>query len=131
MVIVDTTVWIDYFGGVRNPETDWLDRELSHQRLGLTDLILCEILQGYRDDATFERVLRELLRLEIFEPAGLILAIATAKNFRQLRQRGFTVRKTIDCWIATFCILEHHSLLHRDRDFDPFEKILGLKVVHP
>lgn len=130
-MIVDTTVWIDYFGGVQNAESDWLDRELSHQRLGLTDLILCEILQGYRDDATFERVLRELLRLEIFEPSGLILAVAAARNFRQLRQRGFTVRKTIDCWIATFCILERHSLLHRDRDFDPFEKILGLKVVHP
>ena len=131
MVIVDTTVWIDYFGGVRNAESDWLDQELSQQRLGLTDLILCEILQGYRDDASFERVLRELLRLEIFEPAGPILAVAAARNFRHLRQRGFTVGKTIDCWIATFCILEKHSLLHRDRDFEPFEKILGLRVVHP
>ena len=131
MIIVDTTVWIDYFGGVRNAESDWLDHELGHQPLGLTDLILCEVLQGYRDDATFESVLNELLRLEIFEPAGPILAVAAAKNFRRLRRQGFTIRKTIDCWIASFCILEQHGLLHRDRDFHPFEKILGLKVVHP
>ncbi len=131
MVIVDTTVWIDYLGGARNPESDWLDRELRRQRLGLTDLILCEVLQGYRDDRLFERVLRELRRFEIMEAGGSRLAIAAARNFRRLRQEGFTVRKTIDCWIATFCIRERHTLLHRDRDFDPFEKVLGLRVVHP
>lgn len=131
MVIVDTTVWIDYLGGARNPESDWLDRELQRQRLGLTDLILCEVLQGYRDDRLFERVLRELRRFEIMEAGGSSLAIAAARNFRRLRQEGFTVRKTIDCWIATFCIRERHTLLHRDRDFDPFEKVLGLRVVHP
>ena len=131
MVIVDTTVWIDYLGGVQNPESDWLDREVSQQRLGLTDLILCEVLQGYREDAVFHRVRRELRRFEVFEAGGAGLAVAAAGNFRHLRRSGFTVRKTIDCWIATFCILEHHSLLHRDRDFEPFEKILGLRVVHP
>lgn len=131
MVIVDTTVWIDYLGGARNPESDWLDRELQRQRLGLTDLILCEVLQGYRDDRLFERVLRELRRFEIMEAGGSSLAIAAARNFPRLRQEGFTVRKTIDCLIATFCIRERHTLLHRDRDFDPFEKVLGLRVVHP
>jgi predicted nucleic acid-binding protein len=131
VVIVDTTVWIDYLSGIRNPESDWLDRELDRQRLGLTDLILCEVLQGYRDDAVFERVLRELRRFEIFEASGADLAVAAARNFRRLRHQGFTVRKTIDCWIATFCLREQHSLLHRDRDFRPFEKVLGLKVVHP
>jgi predicted nucleic acid-binding protein len=131
VVIVDTTVWIDYLGGIRNLESDWLDRELGHQPLGLTDLILCEVLQGYRDDVVFERVLRELHNLEVFEAGGTDLAIAAARNFRRLRRQGFTVRKTIDCWIATFCIRERHSLLHRDRDFDPFEKALGLRVVHP
>jgi predicted nucleic acid-binding protein len=131
VVIVDTTVWIDYLGGIRNPESDWLDREVSQQRLGLTDVILCEVLQGFRDDALFERVLRELFRFEILEVGGTELAVAAAKNFRRLRRQGYTVRKTIDCWIATFCIRERHVLLHRDRDFDPFEKILGLNVIHP
>ena len=131
MVIVDTTVWIDYLGGAGNAETDWLDREADRQRLGLTDLILCEVLQGIRDDAAFGRVLRELRRFEIFETGGAELAIAAARNFRRLRQRGYRVRKTIDCWIATFCIREQHALLHRDRDFDPFETLLGLPVIRP
>jgi len=131
VVIVDTTVWIDYLGGIRNLESDWLDRELGHQPLGLTDLILCEVLQGYRDDVVFERVLRELHNLEVFEAGGTDLTVAAARNFRRLRRQGFTVRKTIDCLIATFCIRERHSLLHRDHDFDPFEKVLGLRVVHP
>ena len=131
MVIVDTTVWIDYLGGVQNAEADWLDREVNRQRLGLMDLILCEVLQGIRDDASFGRVLRELRRFEVFEAGGARLAIAAARNFRSLRQQGYTVRKTIDCWIATFCIQERHALLHRDRDFDPFESLLGLPVIRP
>jgi predicted nucleic acid-binding protein len=131
VVIVDTTVWIDYLGGVRNAEADWLDRELDRQRLGLTDLILCEVLQGIRDDIAFGRVLREFRRFEIFTTGGEELAVASARNYRTLRQRGHTVRKTIDCWIATFCIREKHALLHRDRDFDPFETLLGLAVIRP
>ncbi len=131
MVIVDTTVWIDYLGGIRNPESDWLDRELHRQRLGLTDLILCEVLQGIRNDALFGRVLKELRGFEIFATGGSELAIAAAKNFRRLRQKGHTVRKIIDCWIATFCIEHGHALLHRDRDFDPFEFVLRLPVLHP
>lgn len=128
-MIVDTTVWIDYFGGVKNAESDWLDREIPQQRLGLTDVILCEVLQGIREEASFARVLRELRRFEVFETGGAELAIAAARNFRRLRQRGYTVRKTIDCWIATFCIRDGHALLHRDRDFGPFELVLGLRVV--
>jgi predicted nucleic acid-binding protein len=131
MVIVDTTVWIDYFGGVLNPETKWLDHALPRERLGLTDLILSEILQGVRDEAAFERVRADLMKLRIFACAGTDLAIAAAQNYRTLRQRGFTVRKTIDCWIATFCLLSGHVLLHRDRDYDAFENVLGLQVVHP
>ena len=131
MVIVDTTVWIDYLTGVRNAETDWLDREVDRQRLGLTELILCEVLQGIRDEASFDRARREFRRFEIFTTGGEELAIAAARNYRKLRQRGYTVRKTIDCWIATFCIEERHSLLHRDRDFDPFESELALTVVRP
>lgn len=131
VVIVDTTVWIDYLGGVKNADTDWVDREVNRQRLGLTDLILCEVLQGIRDDISFSRVLRELRRFEVFDTGGTELAIAAARNYRDLRQRGYTVRKTIDCWIATFCLQERHSLLHRDRDFDPFESELGLTVIRP
>jgi predicted nucleic acid-binding protein len=131
VVIVDTTVWIDYLRGIRNPESDWLDREMPLQRLGLTELILCEVVQGFRDDAVFERVLRDLRRFEILEARGAGLAVDAVRNFRELRRKGYTVRKTIDCWIATFCIRERHTLLHRDRDFDPFESLLGLRVIHP
>jgi predicted nucleic acid-binding protein len=131
MVIVDTTVWIDYLGGRKNDHTSWLDRELGRQRLGLTDLILCEVLQGIRGDAAFTRVRRGLLKFQLFDTGGINLAVAAAHNYRWLRQRGYTVRKTIDCLIATFCLETGHSLLHRDHDFDPFEKHLGLRVVHP
>lgn len=131
MVIVDTTVWIDYLRGLRNKETDYFDRELGRQRFGLTDLILCETLQGIADDKAFTRVLRELRRFEIFETGSEELAIEAARNFRSLRQRGRTVRKTIDCLIATFCLRHGHSLLHRDRGYDQFEVFLGLAVIHP
>ena len=131
MVIVDTTVLVDYLRGLRNAETEYFDRELGRLRFGLTDLILCEVLQGIRDGRTFTRVLRELRRFEVFDTGGQELAIAAARNFLSLRQRGRTVRKTIDCLIATFCLRDAHSLLHRDRDFDHFEQILGLVVIHP
>jgi predicted nucleic acid-binding protein len=131
MVIVDTTVWIDYLAGVVNLQTSWLDRELGRQELGLTDIILCEVLQGIRGDTAFNQVRRDLLRFEVFDTGGVELALAAAANYRSLRRRGFTVRKTIDCIIASFCLAEGHWLLHRDRDFDPFEKHLGLRVVHP
>lgn len=131
MVIVDTTVWVDYLRGTSTPQADWLDRELTHQRLGLTDLILCEVLQGIPSDQQAGRVLRDLRQFEIFDTGGAELAVASARNYRQLRARGLTVRKTIDCLIATFCIIDGHSLLHSDRDFDPFEEMLALRVVHP
>ena len=130
MVIVDTTVWIDYLRGTHNAETLWLDRELQQQRLGLTDLILCEVLQGIRERTSFERVRADLVKFHVFETGDVELAIAAARNYRSLRQRGYTVRRTIDCLIATFCLEHGHSLLHRDRDFDAFEKGLGLIVVH-
>jgi|SRR5215469_5059377 predicted nucleic acid-binding protein len=130
MVIIDTTVWIDYLRGVSNKETDYLDREVARQRFGLTDLILCETLQGISDEKSFTRVLTELRKFELFETGGSDLAIQAARNFRHLRRRGRTVRKTIDCLIATFCLQHGHSLLHRDRDFDHFEELLCLTVVH-
>jgi predicted nucleic acid-binding protein len=130
MVIIDTTVWIDYLRGTDNPETYWLGRELLQHRLGLTDLILCEVLQGIPDRALFAQVRDELLKFHVFQTGGTELAIEAAKNYRHLRQRGHTVRKTIDCLIATHCLRAGHRLLHRDHDFDPFERQLGLQVVH-
>lgn len=131
MVIVDTTVWIDYLNDVATPETDWLDEQLARQPLALLDVMVCEILQGLSTDEEATRVLRDLRRFQLFETGGLELAVAGARNHRTLRAQGRTVRKTIDCLIATFCLLGGHSLLHCDRDFDPFEQLLGLSVVHP
>jgi len=131
VVIVDTTVWVDYLNGISTPEVEWLDRESERQRLGLLDLTVCEVLQGVPTDAAAARVLRTLRRFEIFDTGGIALAEAAARNYRSLRGRGRTVRKTIDCLIATFCLQHSHALLHCDRDFDPFEDVLGLQVVHP
>ena len=129
MVIVDTTVWIDYFRGSDNSETQWLDRELQRQPLGLTDLNLWEILQGTPDSA-FQQMQADLLNFHVFSTGGKQIAIASARNYRILRGRGYTIRTTIDCLIATFCLEHDHSLLHRDRDFDAFEKVLKLRVLH-
>lgn len=131
MVIVDTTVWIDYLDGTNNSHTAWLDREIGRQRLGLTDLILCEVLQGIRADPAFTQTLKDLSRFHVFSTGGTDLAVAAAQNYRSLRRDGYTVRKTIDCLIATFCLQSGHALLHRDHDFDPFEDHLGLSVIHP
>ena len=131
MVIVDTTVWIDYLAGITNPQTSWLETEMDRQRVGLTDLILCEVLQGVRDEAVFSQFQQDLCVFHVFHTGGMDLAIAAARNYRSLRARGHTIRKTIDCLIATFCVREGHALLHRDRDFDAFEERLGLSVIHP
>jgi predicted nucleic acid-binding protein len=130
MIIVDTTVWIDYLRGVESREALWLDRALTRQRLGLTDLILCEVLQGIRDQPTFVDARDRLSSLHLFQIGGKDLAIAAAQYYRTLRERGYTIRGTIDCLIATFCLEAGHEMLHRDRDFDVFEKELGLRVVH-
>ena len=131
MVIVDTTVWVDYFNGLHNPETNWLEVHVDQQRLGLTTVILCEVLQGIRDERRAVAVETALLTLEVFDMPSVAVATQAAKNYRTLRSRGRTVRKTIDVLIATFCIEGRHTLLHRDRDFDPFEELLDLSVVHP
>ena len=131
MVIVDTTVWVDYLNDVATPETDWFDEQLARQPLGLLDLMVCEILQGLSTDEDAARVLRDLRQFQFFETGGLDLATEAARTYRILRAQGRTVRKTIDCLIATFCLREGHSLLHCDHDFDPFEQLLGLTVVHP
>jgi predicted nucleic acid-binding protein len=131
VVVADSTIWIDLFMGRATSEALWLKRELLRQEVGLTDLSLCEVLQGVRHDADFRRTHLRLTNLPILNCGGEELAVASAQNYRLLRARGFTVRKTIDCVIATFCIEHGHVLLHRDRDFDPFEVHLGLRVIHP
>ena len=130
MVIVDTTVWIDYFRGRRTAQTRWLDQALGVTRVGLCDLILCEILQGMQSDADAADVLAQMSSFDLLDTGGMALAVASARNYRRLRARGHTVRKTIDCLIATLCLREGHELLHNDRDFDPFEAVLGLRVIH-
>ena len=131
MVIVDSSVWIDYLRGVHNSQTAWLDNSIGQLDIGITGLILCEVLQGVRNEPMFLRVCDYLSRYEVFETGGVGLSVASARNYLALRQRGFAIRSTIDCFIATFCIEEGHTLLHRDRDFDLFESHLGLQVLHP
>jgi predicted nucleic acid-binding protein len=131
MLVVDTTVWADYFNGVVNPQTDYLDRVLESTPVLVGDLILAEVLQGFRDDADFEKARRALGRYLQAGMVGPELALQSARNYRQLRRRGVTVRKTIDSLIATYCLENEHELLHNDSDFDGYEKHLGLRVVHP
>ena len=131
MLVVDTTVWVDYFNGQINPETEYLDRVLSEELILVGDLILAETLQGFRDDRDFELAQAALAKFAQVEMLNLRLARQSAQNYRALRKKGITIRKTIDCLIATFCIAENHTLLHRDNDFDGFEGHLGLKVAHP
>ena len=129
MVIVDSSVWIDYLRDTANSQTDWLEAALGRRAIGLTNLILCEVLQGIRYQRRFRLAERTLLTLPVFDIAGTRLAVGAARNYHTLQRRGITIRKTIDCLIATFCIAEDFALLHRDRDFDPFEQHLGLLVV--
>ncbi len=129
MLIVDSTVLIDLLGNTKTPETEWLETNAYSRVIGLTDLILCEVLQGVRNEQEFKRIRSMLDRLVCFHTGGRKLAMSAAINYRSPRTQGITVRKTIDCIIATFCIENGHVLLHRDRDFDHFEQHLGLKVV--
>ena len=130
MLVVDTTVWVDYFNGQVNPETEYLNRALSEELILVGDLILAETLQGFRSDRDFQQAQAALAKFDQAEMVNIRLAQQSAQNYRRLRKSGITIRKTIDCLIATFCIAENHTLLHRDSDFDPFEEYLGLQVVN-
>lgn len=129
MVLVDTSVWIDYFNGIVNWHTDRLDWLLGNQPVALGDLILTEILQGFDREADFQRARSFLTALTFYEFGGYQLCLQAANHYRMLRRQGITVRKTIDVIIATGCIEWDLELLHNDRDFSPMEQILGLKVV--
>jgi len=129
LILVDSSVWIDYFKGVITPQTDKLDELLGHVPLAIGDLVLTEVLQGFDNDRELATARKLLTSLTVVEIGGADVAIAAAENFRALRKLGVTVRKTIDTVIATRCIESGYNLLHSDRDFDPFAKHLGLRVV--
>jgi predicted nucleic acid-binding protein len=129
LILVDSSVWIDYLRGAITPQTDILDKLLGAELLAVGDLILTEVLQGLERERDFQRVRSMLLSLTVVELGGAEIAIQAARNFRALRRRGMTVRKTIDTIIATRCIESGYELLHDDRDFDAFGRHLGLRVV--
>lgn len=131
MILVDTSVWIDYFNGIDNAQTDWLDSTLGIGPIITGDLILTEILQGFQKEDDYRTALRLMESIPFMEMLGKELAIKSANNYRFLRMKGTTVRKTIDVMIGTFCIHHDISLLHRDRDFEPLEQHLNLKCVKP
>lgn len=130
-LLVDSSVWIAYFNGVIIAETDYLHKALGQEPIVIGDLILTEVLQGFRQQKDFERARKAMLMFPILPIVGTDVAIKSAGNYRLLRAKGITIRKTIDCLIATFCIENHHLLLHVDRDFDMFEQHLSLRVHHP
>jgi predicted nucleic acid-binding protein len=131
VILVDSSVWIDYFRGAITPQTDKLDSLLGVEPVATGDLILAEVLQGFDTDKDFQQAKRLMTSLVMVELAGQDIAIKSAENFRKLRALGITVRKTIDTVIATRCIESNLVLLFSDRDFDPFVEHLGLRSAMP
>ena len=127
MIFVDSSVWIDYFRGVATKETELLDNLLGVEPIVIGDLVLAEVLQGFKSDRDFNQAKKLLTSLVMVEMLGQEIAIQAARNFRSLRDRGITVRKTIDTIIATYCIENDLALLHSDRDFDAFVEHLNLR----
>ncbi len=131
MILVDSSVWIDYFRGTATPEAEKLDALLGVEPVATGDLILTEVLQGFGSDREFNQARKLLTSLVVVELGGQDIAIQASSNFRTLRARGITVRKTIDTVIATRCIESGHTLLFSGRDFDPFVHCLGLRSEFP
>ena len=129
MIMVDSSVWIDYFTGVINKQTDTLDKILGLRPIAVSDLILTEVLQGFRRDQDYEAAKTLFDDLTVFEMLGKNMALKSAENFRALRIKGVTIRKTADVIIASFCIERKLPLLFSDKDFKPFVKYLGLQEV--
>jgi len=126
VILVDSSVWIDFFRGATTPQADRLQALLGGQELLVGDLVLVEVLQGYSRESDFATALELMSRMEAVTVGGAEVAVAAARHFRFLRAKGITVRKTIDCLIATRCIMDGLALLYSDRDFDPFVAHLGL-----
>lgn len=127
MILVDSSVWIDFFNGVENAETNKLDETLGLEEVAIGDLILTEVLQGFRNDRDYKVAKDMLTSLTIFDLLGTELAIKSANNFRKLRKKGITIRKTADVMIATYCIENKIPLLFTDKDFQPFVENLRLR----
>lgn len=129
MIIVDSSVWIDYFNGNNTREADILDNLLDYQEVAIGDLIMLEVLRGFRSDKDYLLAKSHLGSLIQFNLLNSALALKATEHYRKLRKKGITVRKTADVIIATFCIEHNHPLLYSDRDFKPFVDHLGLKAV--
>ena len=129
MILVDSSVWIDFFRNTPTAQAEWLDAHLGDEGFVIGDLILAEVLRGFKDDRGFNEARRLLGRLEHVTLCGKDLAVEAARNFRRLRSRGATVRGTIDVVIATRCLVDGFRLLNSDRDFDPFVEHLGLRTI--
>ena len=130
MIFVDSSVWIDYFRGANTAQADLLDSLLGNEPLLIGDLVLSEVLQGFQNDRDFNRAKQLLTSFQLINVVDTEIAIQAARNFRILRGHGVTIRKTIDTLIATRCIRNGLVLLHSDKDFDPFEDHLGLRVAY-
>jgi predicted nucleic acid-binding protein len=129
VILVDSSVWIDYFKGRPTVQTDLLDGLLDSEELAIGDLTFTEVLQGCKFDKEFNEVRRLLGRLDLVVLGGEDVMVEAARNYRKLRSLGVTARGTIDVVLATRCIVSGHRLLHSDRDFDPFEQHLGLRCL--
>jgi predicted nucleic acid-binding protein len=129
VILVDSSVWIDYFRGTVTPQSERLEALLGSELLAIGDLILAEVLQGFASDRDFNQAKELLTALHVISLGGQDIAIQAARNYRKLRSIGISVRKTIDTVIATRCIENQYTLLHSDRDFEPFVQHLGLRSV--
>jgi predicted nucleic acid-binding protein len=128
MILVDSSVWIDYFIGTETTQTEFLDGALSTDTICIGDMILAEVLQGFRDDKDYKLAREMLIELPIYQIMNPERALIGADNYRKLRKQGITIRKSVDTWIATFCIQNKIPLLFSDRDFNPYVEHLGLRV---
>lgn len=128
MVVVDTSVWIDYLRGASTPQVELLEEVFETDRIVIGDLIITELMQGFRYKKDIAKANELINTLEYMDFVGREIAEKSAENFRLIRKKGFTIRKTIDVIIGTFCIKNGFWLLHNDRDFDPLEKYLNLRV---
>lgn len=130
MILVDSSVWIDYFRSADTPQVALLDSLFGRSPLAVGDVIAAEVLQGVHDEREFRLVKRTFEAFERIDIAGYELAVKASENYRSLRAKGITIRKTIDTLIATRCIEDRLTLLHADKDFEPFTEHLGLKVAY-
>jgi predicted nucleic acid-binding protein len=129
VILVDSSVWIDYFNGVQNRQTEFLFSEIGVADFAVGDLIYGEVMQGFRYDKDFDIAFNFFEEMPMLFLLGKENSLASAQNYRSLRKKGITILKTIDCYIASYCISKDIPLLHSDRDFDPFVEYLGLKSI--